>query len=315
VREVYPELVRDPKRCVRGIVFLGASLLTALTQLTHLPRRRESQVAGLVGRRMPDLLRDRFDNDLRELSRARPRYTAVGLAGRVGTAVLLSALSRLSVPQGTRGGLPELSDFLADAADRLPSTLAELSERLPGAADQLVEIAGCLPRALSDVADGLSGPLSDVADCLSGPLSDVPDGLPSSLADVAYRLARTLADILERPLGALPDLLGGVPGLVDCLTRTLANLGDCAAQPLYELGVAIEARHEAVDDRGDVIEPGLQHGLHLDALYVELDSAEVDIDADVELDEIEHVRLDGEVSVEVVQLEMDQVDSQLRHVE
>ena len=124
-----------------------------------------------------------------------------------------------------------------------------------------------------------------------------------------------LSDILERPFGALADVLRGVAGLVDGLTRALADLGDGPTQPLHQLWIAIEARHQTVDDRGDVVEPGLQHHLRLHALYVELHSAEVDVDTHVELDQIQHIRLHGEMGIEVVELEMDQVDPQLGHVE
>jgi hypothetical protein len=41
----------------------------------------------------------------------------------------------------------------------------------------------------------------------------------------------------------------------------------------------------------------------------------VRVDADSELDEVEHVRLDGDMSVEIVELEVDQVDLELRHVQ
>jgi hypothetical protein len=124
-----------------------------------------------------------------------------------------------------------------------------------------------------------------------------------------------VSDILERPLGSLPDLLGGVAGLVDRLARALSDLRNRTAQPFHELGIAVEAGHEAIDDRGDVIEPGLQQRFHLDTLYVELHPAEVDVDPDIQLDEIQHIGLDGQMGVEVVEFEVDQIDSQLRHIE
>ena len=183
---------------------------------------------------------------------------------------------------------------------------------LPGA---LAEVADGLACTLTDVADGLACTLTDVTDGLACTLTDVADCLPGAFADVADGLAGTLTDILERSLGSLPDLLGGVAGLVDRLARALTDLRDRTAQPLHELGVAVEARHQAIDDRSDVIESGLQQRFHLDALYVELHAAEVDVDPDIQLDEIQHVCLDGQVGVEVVELEVDQIDPQLRHVE
>jgi hypothetical protein len=157
--------------------------------------------------------------------------------------------------------------------------------------------------------------LADVPDCLAGTLADASHGLASAFPDVAHRLAGALPDILKGALGALSDLLGRVTRLVDRLTRTLADLGDRPAQPLDELRVAIKARHQTVDDGGDVIQPGLEQRLDLDALYVERHLAQVDIDSNVQLDEVQHIGLDRQVRVEVIELEVDQVYPQLWNVE
>ena len=113
----------------------------------------------------------------------------------------------------------------------------------------------------------------------------------------------------------LPISLAASPVLSTACAGALADLGDGPAESLHQLGVAVEARHQAVDDRRDVIEPRLEDQLRLDALDVELDPAEVHVDAHVELDEVEHLRLERDVRVEVVELEVDRVDPQLRHVE
>jgi hypothetical protein len=157
--------------------------------------------------------------------------------------------------------------------------------------------------------------LPDVADRLPGALPDVADGLPGALADVADRLPGALPNVAQRRLRALPDVLRRVAGLVDRFARALADLGDRAAQTLHELGVAIEARHQAIDDRGDVVEARLEHQLGLDALDVELDPAQVHVEAHVELDEVQDPRLEGDVRIEVVELEVDGVDPQLGDVE
>ena len=222
-------------------------------------------------------------------------------------AVLAAALRRLSSSTEWKR--------LLDAADRLPGTLTELPERLTRAADELVEVACRLARALTDISYGLSRALADISDRLAGPLANVTHRIASALADVADGLACALADILERPFCPLANVLCGITGLVDRLTRALADLGDRPTQPLHQLGISIEARHQAVDNRGDVVEPGLQHRLRLHAFYVELYAAEVNVDAHVELDQVQHVRLHGEMGVEVVELEMDQVHPQLRHVQ
>src|SRR5215203_4730724 len=211
--------------------------------------------------------------------------------------------------------LARLPESLADAANRLPGSLPQLPERLACAADELVQVARGLPGPLADIAHSLAGALADIADSLAGTLADIAHGLPGAFADVAHGLAGPLSDILERSLGSLPDLLGGVAGLVDRLARALTDLRDRTAQPLHELGVAVEARHQAIDDRRDVIEPGLQQRFHFDAPYVQHHAAEVDVDPDIQLDEIQHIGLDGQMGVEVVELEVDQINPQLRHVE
>src|SRR5829696_9505107 len=294
---------------------------------------------------MADLLRDGLGHALDQPCRAcRRRHSAVTLPRLLAVlrtaAVLRAALSCLAgaaesarrglsdLPDSLAGAaerlpcsLPRLADSLADAANRLPDSLARLPEsladaanRLPGslpqlperlacAADELVQVARGLPGpladiahslagTLADIADSLAGALADIAHSLAGTLADIAHGLPGAFADVAHGLAGPLSDILERSLGSLPDLLGGVAGLVDRLARALTDLRDRTAQPLHELGVAVEARHQAIDDRRDVIEPGLQQRFHFDAPYVQHHAAEV-----------------------VVELEVDQINPQLRHVE
>src|SRR5829696_1307892 len=272
---------------------------------------------------MADLLRDGLGHALDQPCRAcRRRHSAVTLPRLLAVlrtaAVLRAALSCLAgaaesarrglsdLPDSLAGAaerlpcsLPRLADSLADAANRLPDSLARLPEsladaanRLPGSLPQLPERLACAADELVQVARGLPGPLADIADSLAGTLADIAHGLPGAFADVAHGLAGPLSDILERSLGSLPDLLGGVAGLVDRLARALTDLRDRTAQPLHELGVAVEARHQAIDDRRDVIEPGLQQRFHFDAPYVQHHAAEV-----------------------VVELEVDQINPQLRHVE
>ena len=215
-----------------------------------------------------------------------------------------------------------MPNALGEAADRL----AGLAQGLADAADELVEIARRLPGALADVSDRLTGALADIAhrlaralpdisDGLPGALANVPDGVAGALADVARCLAGALPHVLQRRLGALPDLLRGVARLVDGLTGALAHLGDGPAESLDQLGVAIEARHQAIDDRGDMVEPGLHDQLRLDALDVQLDPAQVNVDTHVELDEVQDPRLEGHMCIQVVELEVDRVDPQLGHVE
>jgi hypothetical protein len=197
----------------------------------------------------------------------------------------------------------------------LAGALADLADGLPGAAHEPLDVADRLAGALPKTADRLSGALAHVAHGLSGALAHVADGLTRALADVPDRLAGSLANVLQSALRALSELLHRIAGLTDSLTGALADLRDRAAQPFDELGVAVEARHEAVHDGSHVIEPRLQDRLHLDALEVEEDTAQMHVEPDVELHEVEDVRLDRQVGVEVVELEVDRVDAQLRNIE
>src|SRR5829696_4553324 len=270
---------------------------------------------------MADLLRDGLGHALDQPCRAcRRRHSAVTLPRLLAVlrtaAVLRAALSCLAgAAESARRGLSDLPDSLAGAAERLPCSLPRLADSLADAANRLPDSLARLPESLADVANSLAGALADIAHSLAGTLADIAHGLPGAFADVAHGLAGPLSDILERSLGSLPDLLGGVAGLVDRLARALTDLRDRTAQPLHELGVAVEARHQAIDDRRDVIEPGLQQRFHFDAPYVQHHAAEVDVDPDIQLDEIQHIGLDGQMGVEVVELEVDQIDPQLRHVE
>ena len=63
-----------------------------------------------------------------------------------------------------------------------------------------------------------------------------------------------------------------------------------------------------------MVEPCAQQGLRFDPLDVELDFAELDHDAHVQLDEVEDFGMERDARLEIVQLEMDLVDLDDRHV-
>src|SRR5829696_1872271 len=280
-RQVDAELVGQADGRLGCVVLLGAPLLAALAQLAHLPCGGEPEVSRLIGGGVPDLACDGLSDLLGHLPGGRSlRRSAVWLLGC------------RTIAAGPA------------SAEQLARALARLTERLADAADELVEVACGLPGALADVADGLSGPLPHVADSLS-----------RALTDLARGLAGALAHVLERRLGALADILGGVTGLVHGLTRALAHFGDCPTEALQQLRVAIERRHQPIDDGRDVVKPRLEDDFGMDALHVELDAAEVDVDTDVQLDQVEHPGLERHVRVEIVHLEVDQVHLQLGHIE
>jgi hypothetical protein len=129
VREVYSELLGYAKRGLRGVVLVGPSMLTALAELAHLPRRGEPELPRLVGGGKTNLARDRLRNVLGEPSRGGPSgHPAAGLPIDL-TLVRAAALgcapsSLLGATKGTGRDLPDLSDALTKTADGLPSALA-----------------------------------------------------------------------------------------------------------------------------------------------------------------------------------------------
>jgi hypothetical protein len=217
-------------------------LLAALAEPTDLARGGEPEVARLICGRVPDLFSHGLGHHLRHPAGSSPgRNRAISLL-------------RIAAVHGLSGS----AHGLADSTGELAGPFAYLSERLAGTADEALEVAGGLSGPLAETSDGLTGALTHVTDSLTGALADIANGLPRALADIAHSLAGALADVLQRALGALPDFLGGIPRPVDGITGTLADLRYGTAQSVHQLGVAVQTRHQAVYDRGNVIEPRLE---------------------------------------------------------
>ena len=105
--------------------------------------------------------------------------------------------------------------------------------------------------------------------------------------------AGSLADVLDRSLGAFADVFDGAAGalaeLADGPAGALADRFEGVGDALQHLRVAVERGQDAVDDRGDVVEPRPQQRLGFDALDVELDLAQLGMDADAQLDQVEYL--------------------------
>jgi hypothetical protein len=82
-----------------------------------------------------------------------------------------------------------------------------------------------------------------------------------------------------------------------------------------DLWVAVDSGEHPADDRGNPIEPYLEHRLRLDALDVQHDLAESNIRSDVEPEQVQHVRFQRHPRPQVINLEVDLLDLELRHVE
>ena len=250
------------------------------------------------------------------------------------------------------GGLADtargLTHTLAEPADSLSGALAEIADGLAEPARELVHVADRLPCAFAYVADGLARALADLTDSLACAFAYVADGLARALADLTDRLARALADLTDRLARALANLADGLaralsdladgiagalakhrkrlPGaladLLDCLaglahhvTGSSADVLDRLTEAVDELRVAVDGGHDAIDDRGHVVEADLEQCLRLDALDVDLELAQVDVHSDVQGDQVENLCLERHMGVEVGELEVDLVDLEHRDVE
>jgi len=94
-----------------------------------------------------------------------------------------------------------------------------------------------------------------------------------------------------------------------------ANALDGATEAPDDLGIAVERRQDPVDDRSDIVEADLQQSLCLDPLYVYSQLPQVHVDTDVEVHEIQHLRLERNVRVELLEQEMDRIHLDDRDVE
>jgi hypothetical protein len=178
----------------------------------------------------------------------------------------------------------------------LAGALTQLPHRLADTADHLVEVPGRLPGALSDALHRLSGSLPELADGLACSLAHLADGLPGALADLRQGL-----------LGSLADVLDGFAALAKGVTGARADVLDRLAEALDQLRVAVDGGHYPVDDGCDVIQTHLDQRLGLHARDVDAKLSEVYVYAHRQIHQLEHLRLEGDVGVEIVELEVDLV--------
>ncbi|MHC8561628.1 hypothetical protein ACW23B_08145 [Streptomyces albidoflavus] len=169
-------------------------------------------------------------------------------------------------------------------------TVSPASEATSEAAPPASSTASPAPSPTSPTASLPPAALPDALDGLARPLARLLDGLPGALAQLPYRLACTLAQVLRR---------GTEPG------------GDL----LQDLRVPVDGGEHPADDRGDVVEPDVEQGLRVHALDVQLHAGELDIGADVQLEEAQHLGLEGDPGPQLLDLEIDLVHVELRDVE
>src|SRR5215203_194553 len=160
--------------------------------------------------------------------------------------------------------------------------------------------------AFADVLNGGSCTRSDICHGLIGTFSDE---LSRSFSDILYSRAHTLAHELTRALAHVFDR--GAGAFADVFYRRAHTF----SQLLDDLGVAVYGRENPVEDGGQVVQPGFQERLRFDALYDQLDPAQVYICPDGELDQVEHLGVHRELRPQVVEFEVDLVDLDHGYVE
>jgi hypothetical protein len=210
----------------------------------------------------------------------------------------------------------------ADILDRRASAFSDVRHRGAG--------------TRTDVFYGRTGALSYLTNGMARARTDVFYGRSSARAYIfdgrvepfAYQVARSCPYVLDGGIETLANQLTGagayvLDGRVEALThqvaRTLSYIRNCGADTLYQLlddlRVAVYGGEDPVQDGGHVVEPDLQERLRLNALDDQLDPAEVRIDANRQLYQVEHLREEVDLRPQVVQLEIDLVHLDHGHVE
>src|SRR5919108_701858 len=146
---------------------------------------------------------------------------------------------------------------------------------------------------------------------------------PGAPANLLHGAPGTLADLLHGRPGALANLLHGAPGTLAHVPQRLggaaADLAHRLAQPpaqfAEDLRVLMERGHHPAKDGGDVVEADLQQRRRLYALDAKRDPPERNVSADVELQQIENLRLQGNPRLKALYLEVDLIDLEHRNVQ
>ena len=148
------------------------------------------------------------------------------------------------------------------------------------------------------------------------------------LREISVGIRDSLAKVLDDPCGALPDLAdGGSPRLANLYDGRAGarddvidhvggagaefdhRLADRLGQLSYERGVVVDRRENPVNDPGDVVEARLEQYFRLDTLDSQLHTAERGVDAHVQIQEVEDIRLQRHPRRQVLHLERDLVDA------
>src|SRR5215213_6522821 len=116
--------------------------------------------------------------------------------------------------------------------------------------------------------------------------------------------AESATDLAHRVTGAGPDL---VHGGADARTDLAQRVAEPTGQRRDDLGVLVQQPHDAVDDRHNVVEADLQHGLGTNPGDAKVYLAQGDVRSHVEAHEVEDLGLEVHVGPQVAELEGDLV--------
>jgi hypothetical protein len=196
-----------------------------------------------------------------------------------------------------------LANLLSGVASRLADLTGGLADLL---SEPLPELTGFLAEALPELTDPLADALTQLADPLAEPLPELSDSLAQPLTELADALPQ-LTDC-----SAGPERLAGGSAWPKRLLTELADVPDGVAHFLHEtledLRVAVERRQCSIEDVVEVLQPHLQQCFRLDARDVDLDLAEMNVDAGNDLEQVGQFRAQGEMRLELLDVDVDLVD-------
>src|SRR5215212_3613255 len=198
-----------------------------------------------------------------------------------------------------------------------------------------------LRRGLLEKPVGHGLPPSTPPDCTrwgwtrlsSGGLCDVPDDDASARARALeagevyaqlpglvpgcfrrFRLSarfRVYAHLWSQDIAALIHDLG----VHSCLFRSPSRLVHRGQRLAEELGAVLQGRQHLAEDSSHVVQAGLELGLRFYALDPQLYLAQLRFEADIDLDQIREGGLEGYPHLQVLDLQVDLLHVELRHVQ
>lgn len=156
--------------------------------------------------------------------------------------------------------------------------------------------------ATADALDALSCSLPKSLDALARALPQALD----ALAGTSAQLGDALTDTTKRLVSPRPDTLADTFNtLAGPLAHLLHRLADAAGQVADDLRVVVDRLDQPDDDRLDGVEADLDQRIDLDVVDDQADVAERGVGSDVERQQVEHLGVQADVRLEVVERELD----------